>query len=171
MPLVAKYGAAVVAISNDETGISEDPDERFKVAKKIVERAADYGIHYSDVVVDPLVMPIGAINSAAKQVMHIIRRLREELKVNTTCGASNVSFGLPNRNGINASFLNMAIGAGMTSAITSPLHPEVMQAVRGADVMMGHDPDCAHWIKAYREPAAEGAPTGARGGRVRRRRA
>ena len=171
LPLVAKYGAAVVAISNDETGISEDPDERFKVAKKIVERAADYGIHYSDVVVDPLVMPIGAINSAAKQVMHIIRRLREELKVNTTCGASNVSFGLPNRNGINASFLNMAIGAGMTSAITSPLHPEVMQAVRGADVMMGHDPDCAQWIKAYREPAVEGAPTGARGGRVRRRRA
>jgi 5-methyltetrahydrofolate--homocysteine methyltransferase len=169
LPLVAKYGAAVVAISNDETGISEDPDERFIVAKKIVERAADYGIHYSDVVVDPLVMPIGAINSSGKQVMHLLRRLREELKVNTTCGASNVSFGLPNRNGINSSFLNMAIAAGMTSAITSPLHPEVMQAVRGADVMMGNDPDCKNWIKAYREPAAEGAE-GARGGRVRRRR-
>ena len=174
LPLVAKYGAAVVAISNDETGISEDPDERFKVAKKIVERAADHGIPYSDVVVDPLVMPIGAINSAVKQVMHIVRRLREELKVNTTCGASNVSFGLPNRNGINASFLNMAIGAGMTSAITSPLHPEVMQAVRGADVMMGHDPNCASWIRAYREPAAEGEQVGGRrgrGGRARRRRA
>jgi 5-methyltetrahydrofolate--homocysteine methyltransferase len=169
LPLVAKYGAAVVAISNDETGISEDPDERFIVAKKIVERAADYGIHYSDVVVDPLVMPIGAINSSGKQVMHLLRRLREELKVNTTCGASNVSFGLPNRNGINSSFLNMAIAAGMTSAITSPLHPEVMQAVRGADVMMGNDPDCKNWIRAYREPAVAGAE-GARGGRVRRRR-
>jgi 5-methyltetrahydrofolate--homocysteine methyltransferase len=169
LPLVAKYGAAVVAISNDETGISEDPDERFIVAKKIVERAADYGIHYSDVVVDPLVMPIGAINSSGKQVMHLVRRLREELKVNTTCGASNVSFGLPNRNGINSSFLNMAIAAGMTSAITSPLHAEVMQAVRGADVMMGNDPDCKNWIRAYRDPAAEGAE-GARGGRVRRRR-
>ncbi len=169
LPLVAKYGAAVVAISNDETGISEDPDERFKVARKIVERAADYGIHYSDVVVDPLVMPIGAINSAARQVMHIVRRLREELKVNTTCGASNVSFGLPNRNGINASFLNMAIGAGMTSAITSPLHPEVMQAVRGADVMMGHEPDCGRWIDAYREPIGE--RESARGNRKRRRRA
>ncbi len=169
LPLVAKYGAAVVAISNDETGISEDPDERFIIAKKIVERAADYGIHYSDVVVDPLVMPIGAINSSGKQVMHLLRRLREELKVNTTCGASNVSFGLPNRNGINSSFLNMAIAAGMTSAITSPLHPEVMQAVRGADVMMGNDPDCKNWIRAYREPAAEGAE-GARGGRSRRRR-
>ncbi len=170
LPLVAKHGAAVVAISNDETGISEDPDERFKVAKKIVERAADYGIHYSDVVVDPLVMPIGAINSSGKQVMQLLRRLRDELKVNTTCGASNVSFGLPNRNGINSSFLNMAIAAGMTSAITSPLHAEVMQAVRGADVMMGHDPDCTNWIRAYREPAADGGDQGARGGRTRRRR-
>ena len=167
LPLVAKHSAAVVAISNDETGISEDPDERFKVAKKIVERAADFGIPASDVVVDPLVMPIGAINTAGKQVMHIVQRLRNELKVNTTCGASNVSFGLPNRNGINSAFLTMAIGAGMTSAITSPLHPEVMQAVLGADVMMGHDPDCARWIRKYREPTAEGE---GRGGRKRRRR-
>ena len=167
LPLVKKYGAAVVAISNDETGISEDPNERFAVAKKIVERAADYGIHYSDVVVDPLVMPIGAINTAGLQVMHVVRRLREELKVNTTCGASNVSFGLPNRNGINSAFLTMAMGAGMTSAITSPLHPEVMAAVRGGDVMMGKDPNCANWIKAYREPTAEIG----RGGRTIRRRA
>ena len=167
LPLVKKYGAAVVAISNDETGISEDPNERFAVAKKIVERAADYGIHYSDVVVDPLVMPIGAINTAGLQVMHVVRRLREELKVNTTCGASNVSFGLPNRNGINIAFLTMAMGAGMTSAITSPLHPEVMAAVRGGDVMMGKDPNCANWIKAYREPTAEIG----RGGRTSRRRA
>ena len=167
LPLVAKYKAAVVAISNDETGISEDPDVRFAVAKKIVERAADYGIPYSDIVVDPLVMPIGAINTAGLQVMALVRRLREELKVNTTCGASNVSFGLPNRNGINAAFLTMAMGAGMTSAITSPLHPEVMQAVRGGDVMMGHDPDCTRWIRAYREPAAEGEGRGRRGGRRR----
>jgi len=167
LPLVAKYGASVVAISNDETGISEDPDERFAVAKKIVERAADYGIHYSDVIVDPLVMPIGAINTAGLQVMHVVRRLREELKVNTTCGASNVSFGLPNRNGINSAFLTMAMGAGMTSAITSPLHPEVMAAVRGGDVMMGHDPNCTNWIKAYREPVAEGEGR-VRGGRRKR---
>jgi len=170
LPLVARYNAAVVAISNDETGISEDPNERFAVAKKIVERAADYGIHHSNIVVDPLVMPIGAINTAGVQVMHLVRRLREELEVNTTCGASNVSFGLPNRNGINAAFLTMAMGAGMTSAITSPLHAEVMQAVRGGDVMMGHDPNCANWIKAYREPAAEGTGRGGRGGRSGRRR-
>jgi 5-methyltetrahydrofolate--homocysteine methyltransferase len=165
LPLVAKHKAAVVAISNDETGISEDPDVRFAVAKKIVERAADFGIPHSDVVVDPLVMPIGAINTAGVQVMALVRRLRDELKVNTTCGASNVSFGLPNRNGINSAFLTMAMGAGMTSAITSPLHPEVMQAVRGGDVMMGHDPDCSRWIRAYREPVAEGEGRGGRGGR------
>ena len=126
LPLVKKYNAAVVAISNDETGISEDPDERFAVARKIVERAQDYGIPAADVVVDPLVMPIGAINDAGKQVFHIIRRLREELKVNSTCGASNVSFGLPNRNGLNAAFVSMAIGAGITSAITNPMHGEIM---------------------------------------------
>jgi len=171
LPLVAKHKAAVVAISNDETGISEDPDVRFAVAKKIVERAADYGIPHSDVVVDPLVMPIGAINTAGVQVMALVRRLRDELKVNTTCGASNVSFGLPNRNGINSAFLTMAMGAGMTSAITSPLHAEVMQAVRGGDVMMGHDPDCTNWIRAYREPAAEGEGRGGRrSGRAGRRR-
>ncbi|WP_025769483.1 methyltetrahydrofolate cobalamin methyltransferase [Thioalkalivibrio sp. HK1] len=156
LPLIKKYGAAVVAISNDETGISEDPDERFEVAKKIVQRAADYGIPHNDVVVDPLVMPIGAINQAGRQVIHIVKRLREELGVNTTCGASNISFGLPNRNGINAAFLTMAIGAGMTSAITNPLHDGVMQACMAADVMMGHDPDCRRWITRYREPSAMG---------------
>ena len=171
LPLVAKHKAAVVAISNDETGISENPDVRFAVAMKIVERAADHGIPFSDVVVDPLVMPIGAINTAGVQVMALVRRLRDELKVNTTCGASNVSFGLPNRNGINSAFLTMAMGAGMTSAITSPLHAEVMQAVRGGDVMMGHDPDCTNWIRAYREPTAEGEGRGGRrAGRAGRRR-
>ncbi len=168
LPLVRRHGAAVVAISNDETGISEDPDVRFEVARKIVERAADHGIPREDIVVDPLVMPIGAINTAGKQVMRLVRRLRGELKVNTTCGASNVSFGLPNRNGINSAFLTMAIGAGMTSAITNPLHPEVLQAALGADVMMGHDPDCANWLRKYRETPA-GRPERERGGRRRRR--
>jgi 5-methyltetrahydrofolate--homocysteine methyltransferase len=165
LPLVRKYGAAVVAISNDETGISEDPNVRFAIAKKIVERAADHGIPACDVVVDPLVMPIGAINSAGRQVMHLLQRLRTELKVNSTCGASNVSFGLPNRNGINAAFLTMAIGAGLTSAITNPLHVEVMQACLGADVMMGHDPNCARWIRKYRDMPVPGAAgtTGAGG--------
>ncbi len=168
LPLVKKYDAAVVAISNDETGISEDPDVRFAVAKTIVERAEDHGIPRANVVVDPLVMPIGAINAAGKQVFHIIRRLREELKVNSTCGASNVSFGLPSRNGLNSAFLTMAIGAGLTSAITSPLHEEVFRAIMGADVMAGHDPECRRWIRKYREPAPDGGIQGRRGNRRRR---
>jgi 5-methyltetrahydrofolate--homocysteine methyltransferase len=180
LPLVKKYGAAVVAISNDETGISEDPDVRFAVAKKIVQRAADYGIPVSDIVVDPLVMPIGAINQAGVQVMRLLGRLKNELKVNTTCGASNVSFGLPAREGISAVFLSMAIGAGLTSAIMNPMHVEIVKACMGADVMMGHDPDCARWIKRFREaPAlqagggtavpADGAARGRREGGHRRR--
>ena len=157
LPLVKKYGAAVVAISNDETGISEDPDVRFEVAKKIVHRAMDHGIPASDVVVDPLVMPIGAINQAGVQVMRLVKRLREELKVNTTCGASNISFGLPARDGINSGFLTMAIASGMTSAITNPLHGDIVRACMAADVMMGHDPDCARWIRKFREVPAPGA--------------
>ena len=171
LPLVAKYKCAVVAISNDEAGISENPDERFDVAKKIVERAADHGIHYSDIVVDPLVMPVGAVNSAGRQVVHLVKRLREELKVNTTCGASNFSFGIPNRKGMDAHFLSMAIGAGMTSAITNPLHEEVMQGVMAANVVMGHDMNCMNWLKRYRQPVAEGeGATGGRSGGRRRRR-
>jgi 5-methyltetrahydrofolate--homocysteine methyltransferase len=170
LPLIKKYGAAVVAISNDETGISEDPDVRFAVAKKIVERAEDYGIPRADVIVDPLVMPIGAINTAGRQVVHIVKRLREELQVNTTCGASNVSFGLPNRQGLNAAFLAMTIGAGMTSAITNPLHPEMIQAIFGADIMMGNDPDCRRWIRKYRDlETANGATRDGRRTRRRRR--
>ena len=127
LPLVKKYNVPVVAISNDDTGISEDPDVRFAVAKKIVERAADFGIPAHDIVVDPLVMPIGAMATAGKQVFTLVRKLREELGVNTTCGASNVSFGLPNRHGINNAFLPMAMGAGMTSAIMNPVALPVTQ--------------------------------------------
>ncbi len=169
LPLVAKAGAAVVAISNDETGISEDPDVRFAVAKRIVERAADYGIPASDVVVDPLVMPIGAMGTAGQQVFALVRRLRDELHVNTTCGASNVSFGLPNRHAVTGTFLSMAIGAGMTSAIMNPMHAEVKTAVTAADVLAGHDLNCASWIASFRDPNATGA--GGRRGRGGRRRA
>ncbi|MDA8730319.1 methyltetrahydrofolate cobalamin methyltransferase [Alphaproteobacteria bacterium] len=163
LPLVKKYGAAVVAISNDETGISEDPNVRYEVAKKIVERAADYGIPREDVVVDPLIMPVGAINMAGRSALDLIIRLRNELKVNTTCGASNISFGLPNRHGMNAAFLSMAAGAGMTSAIMNPLHAEEMTGIMGANVMNGNDPECRRWIQKFREPVVPGE-----GGRERR---
>ena len=163
LPLVKKYGAAVVAISNDETGISEDPNVRYDVAKKIVERAADYGIPREDVVVDPLIMPVGAINMAGRSALDLIIRLRNELQVNTTCGASNISFGLPNRHGMNAAFLSMAAGAGMTSAIMNPLHAEEMTGIMGANVMNGNDPECRRWIQKFREPVVVGE-----GGRERR---
>jgi 5-methyltetrahydrofolate--homocysteine methyltransferase len=138
---------------------------RFAVAKKIVERAADHGIRREDIVVDPLVMPIGAMGTAGRQVFALVRRLREELKVNTSCGASNISFGLPHRHGINAAFLPMAIASGMTSAIMNPVRPQEMEAVRAANVLMGTDRDCTAWIRAYRDytpsPAAAGAAAGA----------
>ena len=163
LPLVKKYECSVVAISNDDAGISEDVNVRFAVAKKIVERASDYGIPASRIVVDPLVMPVGAVNSAGRQVMDLVKRLRSELQVNTTCGASNLSFGLPNRIGLNAAFIGMAIASGMTSAITNPLQADLMQAIRGANVVMGHDPECMAWIRANRPAATEGQ------GRRRRR--
>jgi 5-methyltetrahydrofolate--homocysteine methyltransferase len=171
LPLVAKYGAAVVAITNDESGISEDPDVRFEVARKIVERAADHGIPKEDIVVDPLVMPIGAMGDAGRQVFRILRRLREELGVNSTCGASNVSFGLPNRPTLNAAFLPMAIASGLTSAITSPLHTEMLHAVKAADVLMGNDGHCSGWIALNAETVSADAIRGRRGGREGRRRA
>ena len=180
LPLCAKHKLPVVAISNDESGISEDPDVRFAVAKRIVERAADYGIPAHDIVVDPLVMPVGAMATAGRQVFTLVRRLREELGVNTTCGASNISFGLPNRHGVNGAFLPMAIGAGMTSAIMNPVRPQEMEAVAAANLLMDADPNGSAWIGLSRvlDAVKEGAPfpeaaqtaiAGGRGSRRRRR--
>ena len=152
LPLVKKYNVPVVAISNDDTGISEDPDIRFEVAKKIVRRAADFGIPPNDIVVDPLVMPIGAMATAGQQVFQLVRRLRSELGVNTTCGASNISFGLPNRHAINAAFLPMAMTAGMTSAIMNPVRIEEMNAIRAANLLLNNDAHGAKWIKNNRPP-------------------
>ncbi|MGI9461417.1 MAG: dihydropteroate synthase [Alphaproteobacteria bacterium] len=177
LPLVKKYRCAVIGISNDETGISEDPDVRYEVAKKIVQRAMDHGIPASDVLIDPLVMPIGALGRAGRAAMRLIRRLRNELHVNTSCGASNISFGLPNRRALNATFLSMAISAGMTSAIMNPLHEAEMTGIMSANVIAGNDSNCAAWINKFREPiaAANGgtngvAVVGARGERGERRR-
>jgi 5-methyltetrahydrofolate--homocysteine methyltransferase len=175
LPLIAKFNVPVVAISNDETGISEDPDVRFEVAKKIVQRAADHGIKPQDIVVDPLVMPIGAMGTAGQQVFRLVRRLREELKVNTTCGASNISFGMPQRRALTGYFLAMAASHGMTSAIMNPLHDEDMHAIIGANVLNGVDANCLAWIRKFREPAPastaqEGAPATAGNGIDARRR-
>ena len=157
LPLVAERGAAVIGISNDETGISYDPAERFKVAQKIVERAERYGIPREDVIIDPLAMPVGAVQGAGRHLFEIVRRVREELGCNTVCGASNISFGLPNRQALNATFVAMAIAAGMPCAITNPLEAEIMTAIRAADVMMGHDENCMVWIQAQRTADTSGA--------------
>ena len=150
LPLVKKYNVPVVAISNDDTGISEDPEVRFRVAKKIVERASDFGIPPADIVVDPLVMPIGAMATAGQQVFELVKKLKKELKVNTTCGASNISFGLPNRHSINSTFLPMAIASGMTSAIMNPTNPNELHSIYAANLLMNRDKNGANWIKRNR---------------------
>jgi 5-methyltetrahydrofolate--homocysteine methyltransferase len=167
LPLVRKYNAAVIGISHDEAGISQDPDVRFEVARKIVERAADHGIPREDVLIDPLVMPVGAVQGAGASVFRLVRRCREELGVNTICGASNVSFGLPDRPTLNATFIAMAIAAGMPCAITNPLEQEIKKAILAADVMMGHDENCANWLTAHRGGADREARRAER--RARRR--
>ena len=150
LPLVKKYNVPVVAISNDDTGISENPEVRFNVAKKIVERASDFGIPPTDIVVDPLVMPIGAMATAGQQVFELVKKLKIELKVNTTCGASNISFGLPNRHSINSTFLPMAIASGMTSAIMNPTNPNELHSIYAANLLMNRDKNGANWIKRNR---------------------
>jgi 5-methyltetrahydrofolate--homocysteine methyltransferase len=167
LPLVKKYSCAVVAISNDDTGISQDLEVRFQVAKRIVERAEDHGIPRCDVLVDPLAMPVGAIGTAGKQVLQLVARLRDELGVNSTCGASNLSFGLPNRQALNTTFVAMAAGAGLTSAIVNPLHPEMMTGIRAANVINATDKECMGWISASRaQPAGDAGQR--RGGRSAR---
>ncbi len=161
LPLVAEYKCAVIAISHDESGISPDPNVRFEAARKIVRRAASYGIPAEDILVDPLVMPAGAVPGAGKAVIDLSRRISAELGCNTTCGASNVSFGLPDREAINANFLAMLIAAGMNSAITNPLKPELKKAWMAADMLMGHDPDCLRWLRYQRQLAREAAAAAA----------
>lgn len=150
LPLVKKYGAAVVGVANDESGISTDPEVRLAVARKIVARAADHGIPPEDVVIDPLVLTVSADDNAALATLETIRLIRVQLGVNMTCGASNISFGLPWRVPINTTFLSMAIAAGLTSAITNPLEPEVRRCVLAADLLMGRDPYSGNLISAYR---------------------
>ena len=158
LPLVKKFNVPVVAISNDDTGISEDPNVRFEVAKKIVQRAADFGIPASDIVVDPLVMPIGAMATAGQQVFRLVYRLREELRVNTTCGASNISFGLPNRHAINATFLPMAIASGMSSAIMNPTNSDELNSIYAANLLMNRDPNSINWINRNRSIISSSDP-------------
>lgn len=150
LPLVARFGAAVIGMANDEEGISMDPQVRLAAARKVVERAADHGIGRADVIIDPLTMPIGAAPDAATSMFEAIRAIRGELGVNVSCGASNISFGMPDRRGIDASFLTMSIASGMNTAITNPLHVETRKAVLAADLLLGRDAYGASWIASHR---------------------
>jgi 5-methyltetrahydrofolate--homocysteine methyltransferase len=160
LPLVAKYDAAVIGLTNDETGIPMTAEERLVHARKIVSAARDYGIKPEDVVIDPLAMPVGADVEMAMATFTAMRMIRDELGVNMCCGASNVSFGLPDRVTLNAAFLPIAMAAGLTSAIMSTAEPCVRSA-RAADLLLGHDEWGASWIAAHRARQAEAEPSGA----------
>jgi 5-methyltetrahydrofolate--homocysteine methyltransferase len=161
LPVVAEYNVPVIGICNDESGISYDPKVRLAVAKKIIARAESYGVKREDVLLDPLAMPVGAINTAGADLFTIVRMIREELGCNTVCGASNISFGLPNRHLMDSVFVPMAIAAGMTCAITNPLEKSIRHAVYAADVLMGHDESCIRYLSAMREVAATATADGA----------
>ena len=149
LPLVARHDAAVIGLANDETGIPETPQQRLECARKIVSAAGDHGIAAADVIIDPLAMTVGADTDAVTTTLRTISLIRDELGVNMCLGASNVSFGLPQRHVLNAAFLPMAMAAGLTSAIMSTAEVCV-QSVRGADLLLGHDPWGASWIAAHR---------------------
>lgn len=160
LPVVKKYGAAVIGIANDETGISNDSQVRLSVAQKIMRSAEKYGIPPEDVLIDPLVLTISADDQAAQNTLETIHLIKEKLGVNMTCGASNISFGLPWREVINSAFLAMAIAAGLQSAITNPLKTDVRRAIFAADLLMGHDPYSANFISAFRAAQAQEANPG-----------
>ena len=157
LPLVKKHGAAVIGMANDETGISMVPEERLAIARRIVERAAYYGIPKEDVIIDPIAMTVAADPTCGLITLATMRLIRDELGNNMTCGASNVSFGLPDRATVNAAFLPLAMHAGLTCAITNPLVPEVRRAVLAGDLLLGHDEYAMRWIASYRADLAQAA--------------
>jgi 5-methyltetrahydrofolate--homocysteine methyltransferase len=158
LPLVRKYGAAVIGMANDETGITMVPQERVDLARRIIERAADHGIPQEDVIIDPIAMTVAADPTCGLITLETMRLIRDQLGNNMTCGASNVSFGLPDRATVNAAFLPLAMSAGLTCAITNPMVPEVRRAVMAGDLLLGHDEYAMRWIAAYRaELAAQAA--------------
>jgi 5-methyltetrahydrofolate--homocysteine methyltransferase len=154
LPLVKRHGAAVIGMANDETGITMVPEERLALARKIVERAADHGIPAEDVVIDPIAMTVAADPLSGRITLETMRLIRDHLGSNLVCGASNVSFGLPDRPTVNAAFLPLAMDAGLTCAITNPLIPEVRRAVLAGDLLLGHDEYATSWIRSYRAEQA-----------------
>ena len=151
LPLIKKYNAAVIGMANDETGISPDPEVRLSVARKIVQRAADHGIPASDIMIDQLTLAIATDSQATKTTLETMRLIQRELGVNMVCGASNVSFGLPDRSPINAAFISMAMQSGLTSAITDPTNAVIRQAILATDLLLGKDDYAMNWIADFRQ--------------------
>jgi len=156
LPLVKKHSAAVIGLAMDDSGIPETPDLRLAVAKKILDRARDHGIDPADVLIDPLVLPVGASPKAGRNVLETLRLVRAELGVNTVCGASNVSFGLPDRPALNSAFLSMLVASGITAVIANPLDAVSRAGILAGDLLMGNDEHCMNWIKAHRKPTSDG---------------
>ncbi len=160
LPLVAKHGAAVIGVITDDGGVPVTPEERLAAARKLVGRAADYGIPAEDVIIDALSIAVSADPNAGRITLDTLRLIEQDLGVNLSLGASNVSFGLPERRPINATYLALCIARGLTTAITDPTVPEISTTLRASDLLMGHDPYARRWLKAYR--AAKAGPTAAR---------
>ena len=158
LPLVKKHDAAIIALPNDHDEIPMEADKRLDLTAKIVRVATEeYGIAQADIVIDPLAMPIGADTSTSLVTFEVMRRIRDEFGVNMTCGASNVSFGMPDRHTLNAAWLPMAMTSGLTSAIMDARTPQVVEAVKAADVFLGHDDWGMAWISAHRAKQAAAA--------------
>ena len=139
LPLVKKYGAAIIALPNDETGIPMTADDRMPIVEKIVRRVEKEGIPLEDLLIDPLAMPVGAEPESVKQTLETIYRVKEKYGLNSSIGASNVSFGLPNRHALNAAFMPQAMAMGLTSAIMDSRTHEIVQSVRAADLLLAKD--------------------------------
>jgi 5-methyltetrahydrofolate--homocysteine methyltransferase len=156
LPLVKEHKAVIMALSNDETGIPATAQERLVITEKIVRTVEKYGIPLEDLVIDPLAMTVGADTEAVKITLETIHLIKEKFGLNMSMGASNVSFGLPNRHAVNASFLPMAMAAGLTSAIMDARTKEIVTSVRAADMLLGNDPWGGNWISAFRaqQPSA-----------------
>jgi 5-methyltetrahydrofolate--homocysteine methyltransferase len=151
LPLVKRYGAAIIALPNDEFEIPYEPERRLELARKVVDVATNhYGIALEDIVIDPLAMPIGADTSLVTKTLETIALIHDELGVNMTLGASNVSFGMPDRLTLGATFLSIAMRSGLTSAIMDARAPQLVRAVQAGDLLLDRDPWGASWIAAHR---------------------
>jgi 5-methyltetrahydrofolate--homocysteine methyltransferase len=150
-PLAKEFNAAVIGVITDESGIPATPAVRLEAAQKLVNRAADFEVPPQDIIIDPLALTIGADHTAGKVTLDSIQLIQEQLGVNMSLGASNVSFGLPDRKNINTAYLALAIGRGLTAAITDPTIPEIAQTLLACDLLMGHDEYAMRFIQAYRK--------------------